>query len=83
MFKGTNIQAFSLHPGGVNTDLGRNAKGDEIFAIRKVLICLYFSSSGVARGCHFHVRQDSAGDDSLSRGGGPDLSLLRHRTFPQ
>jgi len=24
--KGTNIQAFSLHPGGVNTDLGRNAK---------------------------------------------------------
>jgi len=24
--KGSNIQVFSLHPGGVNTDLGRNAK---------------------------------------------------------
>ena len=26
-YSGSNIQVFSLHPGGVNTDLGRNAKG--------------------------------------------------------
>ena len=80
---GTNIQAFSLHPGGVNTDLGRNAKGEEIFFKRERKILLFFPPSRVARGCQLDVRKDCPGDDSLSRGWSQNFSLLRYRTFSQ